>query len=333
MVTDSNLNIVPPDSEAVESGGTARGGAAGMILYEPQSGYQFSLRWWPAAGHRNLWSIARLTTGVFPERRAGRDEITEGAGLSACSLLPGAERWTCMRLLSSIVRLTDRICPHAATLVVIASVSVGAALAEQAASPPAQSSATGEALIAMNFSDVELRTVIEFISEVTGRNFVFDDRVRGKITILAPQKMSVYQAYATFQSALYIAGFTTVPSGAVIKIVPVQEAKSSAIETIGPGDAAVRSDMIVTELFALKNVDVKIILPIVQPLVSPDGTVVAYGATNTLVIVDSAANVDRLHGILDALDVPEPQQQLEVLRLRNTSVTELAPVLQQVLDQ
>jgi general secretion pathway protein D len=91
--------------------------------------------------------------------------------------------------------------------------------------------------------------------------------------------------------------------------------------------------MIVTELFALKNVDVENILPIVQPLVSPDGTVVAYGATNTLVIVDSAANVNRLHGILDALDVPEPQQQLKVLRLRNTSVTELAPVLQQVLDQ
>jgi len=233
---------------------------------------------------------------------------------------------------SSTVRLTGRIRQHAAILVVVASVSVGAALAEQV-SPPAQSSAAGEALIAMNFSDVELRTVIQFISEVTGRNFVFDDRVRGKITIVAPQKMSVNQAYAAFQSALSIAGFTTVPSGAVIKIVPVQEAKSSAIETVGPGDVAVRSDMTVTELFTLKNVDVKNILPIVQPLVSPDGIVVAYAATNTLVIVDSAANVDRLHGILDALDVPEPQRQLEVLRLRNTSVTELAPVLQQVLGQ
>jgi general secretion pathway protein D len=238
-----------------------------------------------------------------------------------------------MRLVRSIVRLTDRTRPHVAMLVVIASISVGAALAEQAASPLAQSSATGEALIAMNFPDVELRTVIKFISEVTGYNFVFDDRVRGKITIVAPQKMSVYQAYAAFQSALYIAGFTTVPSGAVIKIVPVQEAKSSAIETVGPGDAAVRNDMIVTELLALKNVHVKNILPIVQPLVSPDGIVVAYAATNTLVIVDSAANVNRIHDILDALDVPESRQQLEVLRLRNTSVTELAPVLQQVLDQ
>jgi len=258
---------------------------------------------------------------------------TKGTGLSACRLSPNAERCTCMRLVSSTLRLTDRIRPHAAILVVIATMSVGAALAEQAASPPAQTSATGEALIAMNFPDVELQTVIKFISEVTGRNFVFDDRVHGKITILAPQKMSVDQAYAAFQSALHIAGFTTVPSGAVIKIVPVQEAKSSAIETVGPGGAAVRSDMSVTELFALKNVDVRNILPIVQPLVSPDGIVVAYAATNTLVVVDSAANVDRLHGILDALDVPEPQQQLEVLRLRNTSVTELAPVLQQVLGQ
>jgi general secretion pathway protein D len=238
-----------------------------------------------------------------------------------------------MRLLSSIVRLTNGIRPHAATLVVIASVSVGAALAEQAASPPPQSSATGEALIAMNFSDVELRTVIEFISEVTGRNFVFDDRVRGKITILAPQKMSVYQAYAAFQSALYIAGFTTVPSGAVIKIVPVQEAKSSAIETVGPQNISARSDRIVTQLFSLKNADARTMVPLVQELVSPNGVVAAYAATNTLLIVDSAANVDRLLGILDALDVREPEEQLNVLRLMNRPVAEIAPTLQDVLGQ
>src|SRR5215475_5085320 len=207
-----------------------------------------------------------------------------------------------MRPVSSTVRLTGRIRQHAAILVGVASVSVGAALAEQV-SPPAQSSAAGEALIAMNFSDVELRTVIQFISEVTGRNFVFDDRVRGKITIVAPQKMSVNQAYAAFQSALSIAGFTTVPSGAVIKIVPVQEAKSSAIETVGSGDAAIHSDMIVTELFALKNVDAGAMVPLVQELVSPNGVVTAYRPTNTLLVVDNAANVDRLRGILDALDV------------------------------
>ena len=74
-------------------------------------------------------------------------------------------------------------------------------------------------------------------------------------------------------------------------------------------------------------------VPIVQELVSPNGVVAAYTATNTLLIVDSAAKIDRLRGILDALDGREPEAQLNVLRLLNRSVTEIAPTLQDVLGQ
>jgi general secretion pathway protein D len=188
-------------------------------------------------------------------------------------------------------------------------------------------------MIAMNFPEVDVRVLIKFISEVTGRNFVLDDRVKGNITIIAPQEMSVDEAYAAFQSALQVAGFTTVPSGAVIKIVPVQEAKSSAIETVGPGNISAQSDRIITELLSLKNADAAAMVPLVQELVSSNGVVAAYTATNTLLIVDSAANVDRLRGILAALDVREPEEQLNVLRLMNRPVTEIAPTLQSVLGQ
>jgi general secretion pathway protein D len=114
------------------------------------------------------------------------------------------------------------------------------AVGEQPVDAPGQPSATNERGIAMNFPDVDIRVLIKFISEVTGQNFVFDDRVKGNVTIIAPQEMSVDDAYLAFQSALHVAGFTTVPSGAVIKIVPVQEAKSSAIETVVPQNISAR---------------------------------------------------------------------------------------------
>jgi general secretion pathway protein D len=213
------------------------------------------------------------------------------------------------------------------------SVWVGTAVGEQPAGQAARAPATNERVIAMNFPEVDVRILIKFMSEATGRNFVLDDRVRGNITIVAPQKMSVDEAYAAFQSALHVAGFTTVASGPVIKIVPLQEAKSSAIETVGPGNISAPSDRIITELFSLKNADAGAMVPLVQELVSPNGVVAAYTATNTLLIVDSAANVDRLRGILDALDVRDPAEQLNVLRLMNRSVTEIAPTLQDVLGQ
>ena len=129
---------------------------------------------------------------------------------------------------------------HPVILGVLLSVWCGMAVGEQPVDAPGQPSATNERGIAMNFPDVDIRVLIKFISEVTGQNFVFDDRVKGNVTIIAPQEMSVDDAYLAFQSALHVAGFTTVPSGAVIKIVPVQEAKSSAIETVVPQNISAR---------------------------------------------------------------------------------------------
>lgn len=88
--------------------------------------------------------------------------------------------------------------------------------------------------ITMDFQDVEIPALVKFISEVTGKNFVLDERVHGKVTIISPTRMSVDEAYAAFQSALQLKGFITVPAGAVIKIVPSKDAKSSTIETVLP---------------------------------------------------------------------------------------------------
>ena len=151
-----------------------------------------------------------------------------------------------------------------------------------------------EKLITMNFQDVDLDALVKFISEITGRNFILDDRVKGKVTIISPGKISVDEAYAVFQSVLQVKGFTTVPSGAVIKILPAQEAKSSTVDTVFPGGRVAEGDEFVTKLIPLENVDVNNMLGIVQPLVSANGLLAAYTATNTMIIIDSASNIDRI---------------------------------------
>src|SRR5207245_2787426 len=62
--------------------------------------------------------------------------------------------------------------------------------------------AADEATIALNFQDVELPVLAKFVSEVTGRNFIIDDRVRGKVTILSPTRITADEAYVVFQSVL-----------------------------------------------------------------------------------------------------------------------------------
>ena len=204
--------------------------------------------------------------------------------------------------------------------------------------PPARApraAAAGEAGdngIVMNFQDVDLDQLVKFISEITGRNFILDDRVKGKVTIISPGKISVDEAYAVFNSVLQVKGFTTVPSGPVIKILPSQEAKSSTVDTVFPGGARMRGDEFITKLMKLENVDVNNMLGIVQPLVSANGLLAAYTATNTMIIIDSASNIDRISGILRELDVDVKDRGVEVVRLNYAFAGELAATLAQVLE-
>ncbi len=186
--------------------------------------------------------------------------------------------------------------------------------------------------IVMNFQDIELAALVDLISKLTGRNFILDDRVKGKVTIISPGKISVDEAYAVFNSVLQVKGFTTVPSGAVIKILPAQEAKSSTVETVLPGAPGVAGDEFITKLIPLDNVDVNNMLGIVQPLVSANGLLAAYTATNTMIIIDSASNIDRISQILRELDVDVKDRGVEVVRLNYAFAGELAATLAQVLE-
>ena len=104
----------------------------------------------------------------------------------------------------------------------------------QPAPAPQSEADKGQRSITMDFQDVDIAVLVKFISEITGKNFILDERVHGKVTIISPTKMSIAEAYRAFQSALELKGFTTVAAGAVIKIVPTKEAKSSPIDTVVP---------------------------------------------------------------------------------------------------
>ena len=88
------------------------------------------------------------------------------------------------------------------------------------------------AYVTMNFKDVDLQVFIKFISELTGKNFLIDPNVKGTVTIISPQKVTVDEVYQVFLSVLDVNGFTTLDAGNVIKIVPAAAAKTKATETV-----------------------------------------------------------------------------------------------------
>ena len=110
-------------------------------------------------------------------------------------------------------------------LIIIAGITVTRANAASSAGN------SQDRFVTIDFNNVDINVFIKFISELTGKNFIVDQRVRGNVTIISPTKISVAEAYKVFESVLEVNGFSTVQAGEVTKILPSPEARTSDIPT------------------------------------------------------------------------------------------------------
>ncbi|MEW6162289.1 MAG: type II secretion system secretin GspD [Nitrospirota bacterium] len=180
--------------------------------------------------------------------------------------------------------------------------------------------------VTFNFVDVDLATVTKFISDITGKNFIFDERVKGKITIIAPSKLSVDDAYNLFTSVLELKGFTVVPSGVdAYKIIPAIEAKQRGIQ-LGAERVPVNESYI-ARLLPLKHISSDDALRFLQPLISKDGHISTFGPGNLLLVVDSGLNIEKILSIVDAIDQPSAREEPEIVFLKHSSADAVAKIL------
>ncbi|MEA2078504.1 MAG: type II secretion system secretin GspD, partial [Pseudomonadota bacterium] len=179
--------------------------------------------------------------------------------------------------------------------------------------------------ITLNLKDADINALIGTVAEVTGKNFIVDPRVKGKVTVISSRAMDSDEVYQVFLSILKVHGFAAVPSGAVIKILPDVSAKQDAIPSVGD-DAPGRGDEMVTRVVQVDNVAAAQLVPILRPLVPQQGHLAAYPATNVLIMSDRAENVSRLVNIIRRIDKVS-DSEIEVIRLEYASAAEVVRIL------
>lgn len=184
--------------------------------------------------------------------------------------------------------------------------------------------------VSIDFNDVDIHVLIKLVSEMTGKNFVVDPRVKGRVTIISPSKISIQEAYQVFESVLEVHGFTTVTAGKIIKIVPAPDARSKSIDTMLGKDGDMAIDKVVTQLIPLKYADSAAVKKLLSPLVSKNSVVLDYAPTNTLIITDVYSNIKRLQKIVEAIDVMGVGRELSILPLKYARANDLVMILQSV---
>ena len=215
-------------------------------------------------------------------------------------------------------------------LLALGLVLTGPAWAQPAGSAGAGATVTDDQ-VQLDFNDVELSVVIDTIARLTGKNFIYDDRVRGRVTIVSPTKITVEEAYAVFESVLQVKGFTTVQApGGAIKVIPLREAKESNVETVRGGNAPPDSDRFITRLIPLRYIDAEAIAETLKPLVSKDASLVAYAPTNTVILTDAATNISRILSIVRSIDVETFKEELSVIELQHADAATLAQQLSEI---
>jgi general secretion pathway protein D len=174
----------------------------------------------------------------------------------------------------------------------------------------------------LNFRDADIRAMIDDISMMTGKTFILDPRVQGKITIISREPVPTGDVFELFLSSLRVYGFSAVPTKTgAYKIVPDEAAVTDRTLT-GP-DAP--DDALVTEVFRLRHVDAITALNTVKPVLHRQGRSVAHRNNNFLVVVDYAGNMARIRDLIAEIDADPSITRL--ISLRNTPVEEMADTI------
>ncbi|HYN12492.1 MAG TPA: type II secretion system secretin GspD [Burkholderiales bacterium] len=183
--------------------------------------------------------------------------------------------------------------------------------------------------VTLNFVNADIEGVVKAVSEITGKNFVVDPRVKGTINIVSARPVPRAQVYEVFLAALRLQGYAAVEDRGMVRIIPEADARLHPGRTIGPserprgaGDRAAAGE-IQTQVFTLKYESAAQLLPVLRPLIAPANPITVYPATNTLVITDYAGNLQRIARIIDSIDQPGGTDPV-VIPLQHASALDVA---------
>ncbi|HEX8960878.1 MAG TPA: secretin N-terminal domain-containing protein, partial [Geobacteraceae bacterium] len=185
--------------------------------------------------------------------------------------------------------------------------------------------------VVLNFSDVDISTMVKFISDLTGRNFVLDDRVKGKISVYSPSKLTPDEAFNVFTSVLELKGFTLTKVGKVYKIIPTAAAKQSGMRILSDRERGPVNEAYVARVIELDHIAAQDAVTFLQPVVSKDGYISSFGPANMVLVVDSSLNIQKILGIIELIDTEQRREKAEMVFLKNAGAESVAKVVQEWL--
>ena len=185
---------------------------------------------------------------------------------------------------------------------------------------------TADDKLTLNFQDADIHALINAVSKITGKNFIIDPRVKGKVTLVSSEELGPEQIYEVFLSVLDVHNIVAIESDGLVKLLPKAVAKTIPTP-IKYGKTGVLGDSQITEVYQLKYGSVRDIVPILKPLLPPTSHFAAHGPTNTIILTDTASNIDRILSIVAKLDQEDTVGDTHVIYLQHAQAEDIVGLL------
>lgn len=176
-----------------------------------------------------------------------------------------------------------------------------------------------------NLQDADILSVINEVSQETGKNFVVDPRVTGKISLVSSKPLRKNEVYEVFLSVLGLLGYSAIPSGDIIKIVPNMESGEQATR-IATRESPGKGDEVVVRVIPLENVTATQLIPVIRPLLPQWSNISSYTPGNVLILLGRASNLERVMAIIQDVD-KAASNGIQIIPLHHASAAQVASVL------
>lgn len=184
-----------------------------------------------------------------------------------------------------------------------------------------------------NVGKVDITALIKTFGILTKRNYILDPNVKGEVVINQNSPLTLGEALKMLESILLLKGFTSVPLGNNIwKIVPAKDARQTTIP-LRSGASTTSSDALVTQLIRLKYIPAEDLQQLFAQFVSKDGMINSLPATNSLVLIDSSANIERLKKLISQLDTPAVDQDITIIPIQHAEAKDIAEKILEILGE
>ncbi len=181
----------------------------------------------------------------------------------------------------------------------------------------------------LNVRDADIRAFVQDAARVTGRTFIVDSRVQGKVSVVTDRPLSRSEYFEIFLSTLRANSLVAIPTtGGAYRIQP---ADGAATQPTRIGTRQSPANQFVTEVVRLKSIEATAALETLRPLISKQGAITANRNANSLVIVDYADNIRRVRELVRRID--KDSAASTIVNLKNAGAREIATSLQTLAQQ